>query len=93
MECTNNGTPLFDGQNYAFLSGKIKKIVQAQGFDVWQVVVDRYKIPATPPKDKDGKKLSEKKSKAKNVILSGVASSIYVKVIHCEFSKDLWDKL
>jgi hypothetical protein len=60
---------------------------------VWQVVVYVYKTPATPPTNKDGKKLSEKNSKAKNVILSGLAISVYVKVMHCDSTKDIWDKL
>jgi hypothetical protein len=28
-----------------------------------------------------------------NVILSGLDSSIYVKVMHCDFAKDIWDKI
>jgi hypothetical protein len=65
MECTKNGTPLFDGKNYAFWSRRMKIFVQAHGFDVWQAIVDRYKAPDTPPTNKDGKKLSENNSKAK----------------------------
>jgi len=67
--------------------------VQAQGFDVWKKVVNRYKTPATPPIDKDGKKIDENNSKDKNDILSGLTDSIHVKVMHCNSIKDLWDKL
>jgi hypothetical protein len=49
--------------------------------------------PATPPTDKDGKKLDENNSKDKNVILSGLTDSVHVKVMHCDSAKDLWDKI
>jgi hypothetical protein len=64
---------MFDGQNYAFWSRRMKTFVQAQGFDVWKEVVDGYTTPTTPPIDKDGKKLSENNSRDKNAILNGLA--------------------
>ena len=48
---------------------------------------------ATPSTDKDGKKLKENNSKAKGTILSSLDDSIFVKVMHCKTTKDLWDKL
>jgi hypothetical protein len=48
---------------------------------------------ATPSTDKDGKKLRENNSKAKGTILSSLDDSIFVKVMHCKTTKDLWDKL
>jgi hypothetical protein len=33
-EFTKNGTPLFDGKNYAFWSIRMRQFLQAQGFDV-----------------------------------------------------------
>jgi hypothetical protein len=70
-----------------------KTFLQAHGFDVWQSVVDGYVAPTTPPTDKDGKKLSENNSKAKGTILSSLDDSVFVKVMHCKTTKDLWDKL
>jgi len=67
--------------------------LQVHGFDVWQAVVDRYKELATPPTNKDGNKLSEKNSKATNAILSGLTSSLYVKIMHCDSAKKIWNKL
>ena len=63
--------------------------VQEQGFYVWQAVVDGYKEPTSPPTDKDGKKHSENNSKDKNVILSVLVSSVYVKVMYCDSEKDV----
>jgi hypothetical protein len=58
-----------------------------------EAVVDGYTTPATPPIDRDGKKLNENNSRAKNVILNGLEHSVYVKVMHCDSAKDIWDKL
>jgi hypothetical protein len=43
--------------------------------------------------DKDGKKIEENDSRAKNAILNRLTESIYTKVVHCESSKKIWDKL
>jgi hypothetical protein len=82
MDCTKNGTSVFDGHNYAFWNRRMKTFFQAQGFYVWKLVVYGYTTPATPPIDKYGKKNSEKNSRAMNSILSGLASSLYIKVMH-----------
>jgi hypothetical protein len=88
-----NGIPQFDGHNYALWSRRIKTYVQAQGFDFWQSLVDVYKEPATPPIDNDRKKLIQNNSRAKNDILNGLADSVYVKFMHCNSAKEIWDKL
>jgi hypothetical protein len=93
MEYTKIGVPMFDGQNYSFWNKRMKTFLQAHGFDVWKSVVDGYTTPATPPTDKDGKKLSENNSKDKGTILSSLVDSVFVKVMHCDTAKDLWDKL
>jgi hypothetical protein len=75
------------------LEQKDENLCTSIGFDVWQAVVDGYTTPTTPPTDKDGKKLSENNSRAKNVILNGLVDTVYVKVMHCDSAKDIWDKL
>ena len=67
--------------------------LQAWGFDVWKVVVDEYMMPSTSPTYKDVKKLNENNLRDMNDILSGPTSSLYVKVMHCDYTKDNWDKL
>jgi hypothetical protein len=54
----------------------MKTYVQAQGLNVWRVVVEGYKPPATPSTGKDGKKLEENDSGYKNVILNGLTKSV-----------------
>jgi hypothetical protein len=71
----------------------MRTCVQAQGFDVWQLVVDGYKETSTPPTNNDGNKLSQNNLRAKYAILNGQFDSIYVKVMHCDSAKDIWDNL
>ena len=55
--------------------------------------MNRYNVPATPPIDNVGRKLYEDNSKAMNAILSSLVETIFVKVMHCETAKEIWDKL
>ena len=65
----------------------MRVLLQAQGVDVWKVVVNNYNLPTNPPIDSTGKKLYEDNSKAMNAILSGLAETVFVKVMHCETVK------
>jgi hypothetical protein len=38
-------------------------------------------------------KLGQNNSKDKNALMNGLGESIFTKVSHCKFSKDIWDKL
>jgi hypothetical protein len=38
-------------------------------------------------------KLGENNSKAKNALLNGLNDTIFTKVAHCKYSKEIWDKL
>jgi hypothetical protein len=38
-------------------------------------------------------KLGENNSKAKNALLNGLNDTIFSKVAHCKFVKDIWDKI
>ena len=67
--------------------------LQARGADVWKVVANKYDVPANPPIDAHGKKLYEDNSKEMNAILSDLTDIVFVKVIHCETTKEIWDKL
>ena len=90
---TKIGTPLFNGLNYAFWNVRMRVYLQAQGVDIWKAIVNRYNVPATPPTNQDSKKLYEDNSKAMNEILSGLAETVFVKVMHCETMKEICDKL
>jgi hypothetical protein len=71
----------------------VKTCVHAQGFEVWKSVVDGYKEPAVPPTNDNGKKPNLNNSKATNALLNGLCDSVYTKAIHCNSTKEIWDKL
>jgi len=71
----------------------MKTYIQSHGFDVWQAIVDGYIAPTTPPTNRDGKKLSEKNLKVTNVIFNGLYHLVYVKFMHYDTTKDIWDKI
>jgi hypothetical protein len=96
MESTNsykNGIPQFDGQKYAFWSIRMKAYIQAQGFQVWQSIVDGYTAPTVPPTNDKAVKLGENNSKAINALLNGLSDTVFTKVSHCKSAKEIWDKL
>jgi hypothetical protein len=96
MESTNsckNGIPQFDGQKYGFWSIRMKKYIQAHGFQVWQSIVDGYTALAVPPTNDKAVKLGENNSKAINAHLNGLSDTVFTKVAHCKSAKEIWDKL
>jgi hypothetical protein len=88
-----NGIPQFNGQKYAFWSIRMKTYIQAQGFEIWQSIVDGYTTPTVPPTNDKAVKLGQNNSKAKNALLNGLSETIFTKVAHCKSAKEIWDKL
>jgi hypothetical protein len=88
-----NRIPQCDGHKYAFWRRWMKTYIQAQGFEIWQSVVDRYKEPTIPPTSEKEMKLSQNNSKATNALLNGLGESVYTKVVHCKSAKEIWAKL
>jgi hypothetical protein len=71
----------------------MKTYLMAHRFDIWIVVENGYMSLATPPVDTTRKRLSDNNSKAKNVILCGLAELVFFKFMHYCSSKEMWDKL
>ena len=90
---TKTGAPLFDGLTYTFWNVRMRVFLQAYGVDVWKEVVNGYNVPTTPLIDNSRKKLYEDNSKAMNAILSGMAKIVFVNIMHCETTKEIWDKI
>ena len=88
-----NGIPQFDGQKYSFWSIRMRTYIQAQGFQVWQSIVDGYTTLATPPTYDKEVKFGENNSKEKNALLNGLSDTIFTKFAHCKSTKEIWDKL
>ena len=91
---TKTGTPLFDGLNNAFWSIRMKIYLQAQGTDIYKMIENTYNIPSTTSTTSAiDKNNFENNSKAMNTLLSGLTKTVFVKVMHCEIAKEIWDKL
>ena len=91
---TKMGTPLFYGLNYSFWSIRMKVYLQAQGTNVWKMIVNTYDIPTGPSTTSTTeRKHFEDNSKAMNAIMSRLTQTVFVKVMHHETTKEIWDKL
>jgi hypothetical protein len=64
----------------------------ALGADVWDVVEIGYVKPVVLA-NKDDKLEFSFNAKSMNAILSGLAEEEFVKVMHLESAKEMWDKL
>jgi hypothetical protein len=71
----------------------MKTYIQAQGFEIWQSIVDGYTTPSIPPANDKAMKIGQNNSKSTNALLKGLGESIFTKVTHCKSTKDIWDKL
>ena len=95
MDSTNsykNGIPHFDGQKYVFWIISMKTYIQAQGFQIWQSIVDGYTVPTVPPTNDKAVKLGQNNSKATNSLLNGLGELVYTKVMHCKSAKEIQEK-
>jgi hypothetical protein len=88
-----NGIPQLDGQKYAFWSIRMKTYIQAQGFEIWQSIVDGCTTPEVPPTNDKVVKLGRNNFKATNALLNGLSETVFTKVAHCKSAKEIWDKL
>ena len=71
----------------------MKTYIQAQGFEIWQSIVDGYTTPTVLPTNDKAVKLGQNNSKAKNALLNGLSETVFTKVAHCKSAKEIWDKL
>ena len=90
---SSNKAPLFKGNDYAFWSIRMISYMMALGCDVWISVVNGYIAPTTAPSDSVAKKLCNDNSRVVNAILGGLENPIFVKVMHCKSTKEIWDKI
>jgi hypothetical protein len=71
----------------------MKTCIHAHVFEIWKSIVDGHTIPTVLPANDKVVKLGQNNSKAKNALLNGLSETIFTKVAHCKFSKEIWDKL
>jgi hypothetical protein len=79
--------PLFDGTNFSFWKIRMRTYLMALCADVWDVVETGYTKPVVLASKDDKLEFSF------NAILNGLAEAEFVKVMHLDTSKAMWDKL
>jgi hypothetical protein len=71
----------------------MKTYIWAQGFEIWQLIVDGYIAPTVPPTNDKVVKLGQNNSKDKKALLNGLSEKIFTKVAHCKSTREIWEKL
>jgi hypothetical protein len=71
----------------------MKTYIQAEGFEIWQSIVDGYTTPLVLPTNDKAVKLGQNNSKSKSSLLNGLSEMIFTKDAHCKSAKEIWDKL
>jgi hypothetical protein len=89
---STNKAPLFNGTNFAFWKVRMRTYLMALGVDVWDVVETGYIKPVVLA-SKDDKLEFSFNAKGMNAILNGLAEAEFVKVMHLQTAKEMWDKL
>ena len=84
--------PLFDGTNFSFWKVRMRTYIMSLGADVWYVVETCYLKPIVLA-SRDDKLEFSFNAKAMNAILCGFVEAEFVKVMHLESAKEMWDKL
>jgi hypothetical protein len=89
---STNRPPQFDGKKFAFWKVRMRTHLMSLGADVWDVVEMGY-VKRVVLASKDDNLESRFNEKAMNAILSGLVEAEFVKVMHCDSEKVMWDKL
>jgi hypothetical protein len=89
---STNKAPLFNVTNFAFWKVRMRTYITDLGADIWDVVEIGYVNPVVLA-NKDDKLEFRFNAKAMNDILSGLVEAEFVKVVHLESAKVMWDKL
>jgi hypothetical protein len=88
-----NGIVPFDEDNYSYWSNRMQTYLTDLGVDIWLRIVNSYKVPKNASTNPDEKKLMISNSKARHIILSGLTPKFSSKVMACNTTKEVWDKL
>jgi hypothetical protein len=83
---------MFNGTNFGFWKVRVRTYIMDLGVDVWDVVETSYVKPVVLA-SKDDKLEFSFNAKAMNAILSGLTEEEFVKFMHLESAKAIWDKL
>ena len=91
-----NKAPYFDGSNFAYWKMRMSTYIKANDFDSWQVISNGDHVITLAEGEvvtSTEKKAIEKNNKAKNLILTTIASSEFYLFSSCSTAKQIWDTL
>ena len=86
MDQKMNGSskvPMFEGNDYAFWSIRMKNYLMSLGPDVWALVVQGYDVPEDIPSNSEEKKQYWDHAKALNTLQSSLSKKVLAKVLTC----------
>jgi hypothetical protein len=89
---STSNPPLFDGTNFSFWNIRMRAYLMALGADVWDVVETGY-TELVVLASKDDKLEFSFNAKGMNAIFNGLFEAEFVKVMHLDTAKAMWDKL
>ncbi|KAL4367488.1 hypothetical protein GQ457_05G013320 [Hibiscus cannabinus] len=87
--------PLFEGEAYSQWSNVMKYFIQAQDFELWDIIEEGY-IEAPKKKKKQRSENDTKaklNSRAMHILLCGLNEEVSKKVSTCKRAKEMWEKL
>ena len=90
--CSTNKAPFFIGENYAFWKIRMRKYIMSLGIEVWATVELGYAPKATDT-EKETKQDFVANAKAMNAIMNGLCEEYFIKVMHKDSAKAIWDTL
>jgi hypothetical protein len=80
--CSTGGCPLEEAREHCFQIQSVISVVILISFQCYCGECSGYIVVIT-----------QNNSKAKNALLNGLSETIFTKVAHCKFAKEIWDKL
>lgn len=83
----------FDGEDFAYWKNIMQTYLTTSGLDVWFSVEKGYKVPKANPTNPNEIKLMISDTKTKHANFEGLQKIVQSKVISCNSTKEVWDKL
>ena len=82
---------IFDGVDFQYWKAKMEAYIQAQGSLIWEKVTTPFEVPAQV--NNTNRADVENNSKARNLIIQGLARSDFDRVVHLKTAHEVWKAL
>jgi len=87
-----NKAPFFTGANYTFWKIRMRTYIMSLGIEVWAAVEFVYESKENVS-EKETKQDFVANEKEMNAILNGLCEAEFIKVMHNETAKEMWETL